>query len=98
MEKNKLTSDFETKRKLDLFGSYPQRILDRACPRCLEETAISILRGNRNATGGKPVCACLSGSALLKRAPSSVACNSLLLGGIISVLLTLQCFCEASDS
>lgn len=28
MEKNKLTSDFETKRKLDLFGSYPQRILD----------------------------------------------------------------------
>lgn len=52
----------------------------------------------RNNTGGEPVCAFLSGSALLKRASSSVAYNNLLTVGIISVLLTLQSFCQASDS
>lgn len=45
MEKDKLRSDFETKRKVD-FGNYSQRILDRVCPRCPDETGISRWGGN----------------------------------------------------
>lgn len=51
----------------------------------------------RNVSGGEPVSVLLLRSTLSKWAPNSEAANILLTVEIISVLSTLQSFCEASD-
>lgn len=51
----------------------------------------------RTVSGGEPVSVLLLRSTLSKWAPSSEAANILLIVEIISVLSTLQSFCEASD-